>query len=317
MSDSYLGTTMMDYFTDFLSQYARNPSAGSQRSLYADRDAGGSPQYGPAIHNTGDYSRPAHSHEASIDLGPHPSQSLQNKQQQAPPPDKSMFDFVSPFDALSNASPAGSATSAPGPTKPKPIPQPVQHPDAPYTAPDPRRASVDNLLESLTRAPVSASSGTPPHQPSSYGSYSVDQPEYGSPSQSHSFLTGKGSPARSSPQKQARSVDGVGRGRNNDSPASLQQQQPRRDTHTEGSPVPAQSIGRGSNRGKKNKNNGGSPAPQPQTVVFDVAQQLPGIQAPVDYVKTTPIALVRQDAVFLPGTTIGATSWVAYAMTRG
>jgi hypothetical protein len=34
-------------------------------------------------------------------------------------------------------------------------------------------------------------------------------------------------------------------------------------------------------------------------------------------VKWTPIALVKQDSVFLPGSTIGATHWVAYAMTRG
>ena len=34
-------------------------------------------------------------------------------------------------------------------------------------------------------------------------------------------------------------------------------------------------------------------------------------------VKWTAIALVKQDSVFLPGTTIGATHWVAYAMTRG
>lgn len=33
--------------------------------------------------------------------------------------------------------------------------------------------------------------------------------------------------------------------------------------------------------------------------------------------KSTAIALVRQDSVFLPGTTIGATHWVAYAMTKG
>lgn len=50
--------------------------------------------------------------------------------------------------------------------------------------------------------------------------------------------------------------------------------------------------------------------------MFDVSQQLEEIQAR-DSVKSTAIALVRQDAVFLPGTTIGATHWVAYAMTRG
>jgi hypothetical protein len=56
--------------------------------------------------------------------------------------------------------------------------------------------------------------------------------------------------------------------------------------------------------------------PQSQTIVFDVTQPLSEVQAR-DSVKSTAIALVRQDAIFLPGTTIGATHWVAYAMTRG
>lgn len=58
-------------------------------------------------------------------------------------------------------------------------------------------------------------------------------------------------------------------------------------------------------------------SPQPQSIVFDVSQSLDDIQAPRDAVKSTAIALVKQDSVFLPGTTIGATHWVAYAMTRG
>lgn len=52
-------------------------------------------------------------------------------------------------------------------------------------------------------------------------------------------------------------------------------------------------------------------------IVFDVSQPLDEIQAPRDGVKSTAIALVKQDPVFLPGTTIGATHWIAYAMTRG
>jgi len=56
---------------------------------------------------------------------------------------------------------------------------------------------------------------------------------------------------------------------------------------------------------------------QPHTITIDVAQSLDDIQAPGDAVKSTAIALVRVDSNFLPGTTIGATHWVAYAMTRG
>lgn len=57
-------------------------------------------------------------------------------------------------------------------------------------------------------------------------------------------------------------------------------------------------------------------SPQSQVINFDVSQSLDEIQAR-DAVKWTPIALVKQDSVFLPGSTIGATHWVAYAMTRG
>lgn len=56
---------------------------------------------------------------------------------------------------------------------------------------------------------------------------------------------------------------------------------------------------------------------QPQTIIFDVSQTLEEIQAPRDTVKSTAIALVRVDSTFMPGTTIGATHWVAYAMTKG
>lgn len=56
---------------------------------------------------------------------------------------------------------------------------------------------------------------------------------------------------------------------------------------------------------------------QPQTIIVDVAHSLDEIQAPRDAVKSTAIALVRVDSNFLPGTTIGATHWVAYAMTKG
>lgn len=48
-----------------------------------------------------------------------------------------------------------------------------------------------------------------------------------------------------------------------------------------------------------------------------MSQALDEIQAPREAVKSTAIALVKQDSVFLPGTTIGATHWVAYAMTKG
>ena len=56
---------------------------------------------------------------------------------------------------------------------------------------------------------------------------------------------------------------------------------------------------------------------QQQTIIFDVSQGLDEIQAQHESVKSTAIALVKVDSTFLPGTTIGATHWVAYAMTKG
>lgn len=56
---------------------------------------------------------------------------------------------------------------------------------------------------------------------------------------------------------------------------------------------------------------------QPQTIVFDVSQPLDEIQAPQDCVKSTAIALVKVESTFSPGTSIGATQWVAYAMSKG
>jgi hypothetical protein len=56
---------------------------------------------------------------------------------------------------------------------------------------------------------------------------------------------------------------------------------------------------------------------QHQPIVFDVSQPLDDVQAPRDSMKSIAIALVEQDTVFLPGTTIGATHWIVYTMTKG
>ena len=58
-------------------------------------------------------------------------------------------------------------------------------------------------------------------------------------------------------------------------------------------------------------------SPQSQNIIFDVSQPLHEVQAPRDAVKSTAIALVKVESTFMPGTTIGATHWVAYAMTKG
>ncbi|KAI1785141.1 hypothetical protein LXA43DRAFT_1066183 [Ganoderma leucocontextum] len=70
-------------------------------------------------------------------------------------------------------------------------------------------------------------------------------------------------------------------------------------------------------RGGAPKSKNVSPNAPSQTIIFDVSQHLDEVQAPQDVVKSTAIALVKVDSTFLPGTTIGATRPVAYAMTKG
>lgn len=54
-----------------------------------------------------------------------------------------------------------------------------------------------------------------------------------------------------------------------------------------------------------------------KTIIFDVSQQLEEIRASWDVVKSTTIALAKVYSTFISGTTIGATQWVAYMMTKG
>ncbi|THV07877.1 hypothetical protein K435DRAFT_772233 [Dendrothele bispora CBS 962.96] len=321
-------------------------SGNAPRSNYSDSqrgsipDTNASPPYG-STHHDSEY-RPYNQHDPAIELarGPQTTQPPMQqpysqlspiapppplpqaiKQQNKPPsPPKSMFDFVSPFDALSAPSNA---------TKKKPA-----NPGSSTTSgnedstwsivPDPKRQSVDNLLETLTRTQVPQSSG--PSEP--FDPYGNSGDFMGEPVQNRvpppplppkPNTNRPTSPPRSPPKPQGQRPRGL------DSPTS-QLGQPgtsqqsggfssgnnRRDK--ESSPGPGN---RGSIRGKKNNKNVNSPSPQAQNIVFDVSQPLDEIQTSRDYVKSTAIALVRQDSVFLPGTTIGATHWVAYAMTRG
>jgi hypothetical protein len=119
--------------------------------------------------------------------------------------------------------------------------------------------------------------------------------------------------------------------RNNDSP--LDQHAAEKQREKESSPVPRGGNWKGQESGRRSKQK--SPqcvffpplvfhadislhnSPEAQSIVFDVASPLDEIQAPRDSVKSTAIALVKVDSNFLPGTTIGATHWVAYAMTKG
>lgn len=98
----------------------------------------------------------------------------QSSQQQTPSPRKSMFEFISPFDHLS------ASTSS---IKKKPVPQAsgiagINEDVGSWTAPDPKRQSVENLLEHLTRGQLPPQ---PQSLPMTYEAFDFSQPETRAP----------------------------------------------------------------------------------------------------------------------------------------
>ncbi|KAH9966428.1 hypothetical protein BC827DRAFT_1175740 [Russula dissimulans] len=263
---------------------------------------------------------------ASTDVIQGPLSIGQSQTQGSPQPNRSIFDFVSPFDALA---------SSPVPPVRKPVPpqvQPEPFEDTWSSAViDPKHKSVDNLLEHLghTKAPVPPSAHPVPpfDQPSPDEEAPIPelvQSKAGSrplPPKPTQAPSPRGSPPKVTPTVR-RDVQApeqpiglqVGLAISHVSTGPAQREK-------ESSPGPRGSWkghegGRNRGSGSKAKTQSG-PNSQPHTIIVDVAQPLDDIQAPRDAVKSTAIALVRVDSNFLPGTTIGATHWVAYAMTKG
>ncbi|KAL5511726.1 hypothetical protein ACEPAH_4944 [Sanghuangporus vaninii] len=247
---------------------------------------------------------------------PQPLQQQHLPQQQPPSPSrKSMFEFVSPFDALASTGASG--------VKKKPVPEePLTHdePWAPSTV-DPKRKSMENLMDQLTRSsqgPVqppqhqldsySPEPGTPPADPMHFQQKSM----YG-PKQQQQLL---GSPRGSPPRAHIHQAQTQQRTR--ESPSGSMMQGHTGKARSESSPVRSNWKTNQENRLRAPKSKAYISSPiQSQNIVFDVAQTQESVQASRDCVKSTAIALVKVDPTFLPGTTIGATHWVAYAMTRG
>ncbi|KAI0306774.1 hypothetical protein B0F90DRAFT_1808391 [Multifurca ochricompacta] len=253
----------------------------------------------------------------------------QSQTQGSPQPNKTMFDFVSPFDALAASSVAPVRKQALPVSHQQGLSEPFE--DTWSSVIDPKRKSVDNFLEQLsnTKAPVPPPTHTIPpfdqHNPDEEAlvaepvqSKITSRPLPPKPTQAPSP---RGSPPKVSPPVR-RDVQ------TSDSPLGSQAGPTLSHVPTgpaqrekESSPGPrgswkGQEGGRNRGSGSKAKTQPG-PVSQPHTIIVDVAQPLDEIQAPRDAVKSTAIALVRVDSNFLPGTTIGATHWVAYAMTKG
>ncbi|KAJ3815773.1 hypothetical protein EV368DRAFT_44285 [Lentinula lateritia] len=320
-------------------QPTRSSYSGSQQSSIPDTSSA------PPYSGESDFRQyvphdPAIEHVRNVQVTQQPSyqpyqapypQSASQPQNRPPSPPKSLFDFVSPFDALTGS----------GPMKKKSQPAPsvssANDDSGSWTAvsgPDPKRQSVDNLLETLARSHIPPPSQPQPQLATQTGGQFDPYHEYSYPEQmqiqvpapppQQKQAAGSLNRAASPSRRPSPSKTQAQRNRAFESPVSQQGSTGNNNTNRrdkESSPGPGLTA-RGSIRGGKGKNiarvnNVNSPGPQLHNVVFDVSQPLEEIQAPRDYVKCTPIALVKQDPVFLPGSTIGATHWVAYAMTKG
>lgn len=164
----------------YASMIPYTPFRNPPRSNYSDSQRGSLPGAAPSppYGNTpreGEYRQYNQQHDPAIEIAqrsqppiqqqqsqaaplpPPPPPTQQQQQQQRPPSPRksSMFDFVSPFDALSSS----------GSIKKKPVPQQPStfssgnEDSGSWTAvstSDPKRQSVDNLLEHLTRQPYEA-----------------------------------------------------------------------------------------------------------------------------------------------------------------
>ncbi|KAH7107770.1 hypothetical protein BKA62DRAFT_684399 [Auriculariales sp. MPI-PUGE-AT-0066] len=229
--------------------------------------------------------------EAGLDSPSPHMQQVQGSLPRQPSPRKSLFDFNSPFDALSAPSGPANLQTSSGSLRKKPVPpvDPVptgqDEPSSPNlgSLQDPRRnKSVENLLEGLNNVAAPGSDAKP--KP-------VQQPESPPPAQIPASREQRG------PSPGPRGATTTG-----------QWQQP---------PQQAQPQGKGSNGRKKQQTAQAATGIQAQNIVFDVSQQEGGTMASQDLVKSTAIALLKIDPIFVPGCTIGVTTWVAYAMTRG
>ncbi|KAI0093935.1 hypothetical protein BDY19DRAFT_881333 [Irpex rosettiformis] len=258
----------------------------------------------------------------SVETTPVHETPQQQSQQHPPSPGRrSLFDFVSPFDALSGPSSGPQPKRKPVPPQPSSVPSTTDDVSSWTTASmDPKRKSVENLMDQLTRGqgplPHPAQSVTaqfdpyaPQEEATPHAEPTRSRPLPPQPTQ-HGTSSPRASPPKPVMQarQQRRSADSpIG-------PAGLTNYQA--GPKDSGQPVAGsyRQEARGKNQGAKGK---ASPNVAQQTILFDVSQPLSEVQAPHDAVKSTAIALVKVDSTFLPGSTIGATHWVAYGMSKG
>ncbi|KAI0697684.1 hypothetical protein BC835DRAFT_1470757 [Cytidiella melzeri] len=249
-----------------------------------------------------------------ISLDPTPASETPQQQRPPSPGGRPIFEFISPFDALSNPPATQQQKRKPVPTQPSSAPSTSDQVSS-WTAVsmDPKCKFVENLMDQLTRGqgslPPPAQSVTAQFDPMLLRRTllrSLNQPgrdpcHHSSLSRAHLCLVHR-LPSQS---RRLVSSDGpAGMGNYQSGPKDNNQ-------HVPGSFRQEPCAKNQVMKGKTTTNI------VQQTIIFDVSQPLDEVQAPHDTVKSTAIALVKVDSTFLPRSTIGATHWVAYRMSKG
>ncbi|KAJ1307317.1 hypothetical protein OPQ81_001424 [Rhizoctonia solani] len=217
--------------------------------------------------------------QGHADSGPPPPQHTLAQSHESPVPmRKSMFEFVSPFDSLNGPPPP------PEQQQQQQQQQPQQHDPPKQDVPFEQQQMQQH---SYTRYP------SPPAKPRTPDVYQ-QPPRYKQPSPipSHVHPAPAGSGSEGGKQSSPVSV-----GRRDMSPARGGTGRSKRDRSR-----------------KTGMGNGASPT---EVIEFDVSVALDPIKASADGISIMPIALLKLDSIYLPGTTIAASYFIAYAMTKG
>lgn len=160
----------------------------------------------------------------------------QRQQRADSPARKSLFEFVTPFDALASSSSSNSSQ-----IRKKPVPNliaPGPQADEQWSSiPDPKRKSVENLMDQLTRGqgpssfpPVQSIQEHSPYQPYTYGDdpYQSEPKGYSRPlpqqPQANQLTSPRSSPPKAQPPPQQQQGPPQRQRRNNDSPVGQQSQ---------------------------------------------------------------------------------------------
>ncbi|KAG9092080.1 hypothetical protein FS749_016017 [Ceratobasidium sp. UAMH 11750] len=233
---------------------------------------------------------------AAPESGPPPPQHTHAHSHESPVPmRKSMFEFVSPFDSLAGPPPPGDQQQQPQHDPPKQ--------DVPFDQQQTQQQDTQSFVGYQ-------SPPTKPRTPDPYQNQPQPQPQ--PPSQSNRdqlpprYKQPSPIPGHVHPTQTGSGSEGGKQG----SPVSLS----RRDM----SPARGGSMRTKRERGEPRKKTGmGSGSSSSEVIEFDVSVTLESIKAPQDGISIMPIALLKLDSIYLPGTTIAASYFIAYAMTKG